>query len=110
MKALGIGIAYSVSQLDFSLPPSITATGVSVPITLSIDGIPQHGWDFSEFTIDDSHVGAIACQVGLSMVQPRINSPVPLIDITAVIRGLEPLNELDANLGRQFAAKLEKLS
>ncbi|GAV05895.1 hypothetical protein RvY_15955 [Ramazzottius varieornatus] len=111
VKAIGVGISYSVSRLDFSLPPTVSISSGTAPhITLRIEGQDQDGWDFFEFVIDDHHLGAVARLTLSPMVRPLVNSPVHVLDVTTVMEGLEPLNGLDADLGRQFAAKLKKPS
>ncbi|XP_055345669.1 L-aminoadipate-semialdehyde dehydrogenase-phosphopantetheinyl transferase-like isoform X2 [Paramacrobiotus metropolitanus] len=102
VKALGIGIGYSVSQLDFHLPPA------PAPITLDIAGVRQSDWIFREFCIGEQHVGAVALQAPPGVLENRAEPTLISREIEEVIAGLAPLHKVNEEVGKRFIGKAER--
>ncbi|OQV11763.1 putative L-aminoadipate-semialdehyde dehydrogenase-phosphopantetheinyl transferase [Hypsibius exemplaris] len=111
VKALGVGIGYNVSRLDFDLPDKTLVSPESCRhISLSIDSTIQPHWSFTEFVVDEHHVGAVAVQAQAQLTQRERTPEMVFLTMDEIVAKLEPLAESDPELGARFCSKLERPS
>lgn len=109
VKALGVGIAYSVSRLDFDISPVFNAdAGRKSQISLAIDNMELPNWKFSEFVVDADHIGAVALQGPQEILSSRKEPILISVELSQLLAGINPLSKTNNEYGHEFMAKPEK--
>ena len=60
MKALGVGIGFTLHRLDFVVNSEVLVGRTVCDTTVRVDGALQQDWRFEEARLDENHCVAVA--------------------------------------------------
>ncbi|KAK7097384.1 L-aminoadipate-semialdehyde dehydrogenase-phosphopantetheinyl transferase-like [Littorina saxatilis] len=114
VKALGTGIGFEVSRLDFNTArKELSTKDISRSTTLKVDGKPATDWAFEETLLED-HCVAVASRVERPELEGKQSQKGPVGHFTVwsieeLLSGCDPLmgSESDQAYWENFAAKQE---
>ncbi|KAL8587657.1 hypothetical protein ACOMHN_045346 [Nucella lapillus] len=119
LKAMGTGIAYDLSTLDFNTGGTdVSPEKVTCSTTLKMDGQPSSDWRFEETMLEDEHCIAVALRSESSgddssdedeSMNEGSSEPFTVWSIEEMLSGCEPLAEMKPDLAywNNFNAKEE---
>ncbi|KAK2170410.1 hypothetical protein LSH36_3g26066 [Paralvinella palmiformis] len=108
VKALGVGIGFSLQRLDFCPQADPEVNRVICNTKVCVDDALQRDWLFEETMLDNKHCVAVALKQNSHGALPTEGSSFQILNFEELLSGAEPLTEPDSAYWQQFNAKQEK--
>ncbi|XP_023215705.1 L-aminoadipate-semialdehyde dehydrogenase-phosphopantetheinyl transferase-like [Centruroides sculpturatus] len=106
VKAIGVGISYSLQQLSFCCKsPNLQMDIVTTDTELYINNERETSWTFQETLLDKQHCVAVA--INKSQKDEDFIPNFKLLTYQDLIENAEPLSEQDTLCGEEFYRKPE---